>query len=258
MRFAGVTAGSSIHFRCRSKMTLLLQEYALSKTYRRLAFQALLIVFLLIPGLCSEVRAATGYVDVKGLAQQHAMKYRDLSSATLHACKLVTEHHYVLVTCGSSNLLIDGTLTRLSQRVLWDGKSILVPAEVAGIFAGLARNKPVSSPRTLAPEPVSRVKPGPVVAMDRKPDVMRPFKVIIDPGHGGKDPGAVYGGIKEKDINLDVARRLIGYLKAEGITVVSTRQSDVTVSLSQRVRIANRHQPDLFLSMKDPPGVRLT
>lgn len=72
---------------------------------------------------------------------------------------------------------------------------------------------------------------------------------MIDPGHGGDEPGAVYGGIKEKDINLDIARRLIGYLKAKGVTVVSTRQRDVTVSLSQRVRVANKHHPDLFLSI---------
>jgi N-acetylmuramoyl-L-alanine amidase len=51
--------------------------------------------------------------------------------------------------------------------------------------------------------------------------------VIVDPGHGGRDPGAQYGGYREKDLNLDVALRLRSMLHAAGIRVVMTRDADI-------------------------------
>ncbi|MDR2885492.1 MAG: N-acetylmuramoyl-L-alanine amidase [Rikenellaceae bacterium] len=75
--------------------------------------------------------------------------------------------------------------------------------------------------------------------------------VVIDPGHGGKDPGAVYGVHKEKDIVLDVGKRL-GKLITEqypGVKVVYTRSTDVFVELVERGRIANKAGADLFISI---------
>ncbi|MBU4141033.1 MAG: N-acetylmuramoyl-L-alanine amidase [Candidatus Omnitrophica bacterium] len=76
--------------------------------------------------------------------------------------------------------------------------------------------------------------------------------VVIDPGHGGKDPGAIgKGGLKEKDAVLDIARRLKGKLNAAGINVVLTRESDRFLSLSQRSQIAdtNLEKADFFISI---------
>jgi len=50
----------------------------------------------------------------------------------------------------------------------------------------------------------------------------RTYKVVIDAGHGGSQSGAVYGGVKEKDLNLDIAKRLNTLLKAEGIKTYMT------------------------------------
>jgi len=74
--------------------------------------------------------------------------------------------------------------------------------------------------------------------------------VIVDPGHGGEDEGA-HGpaGSLEKDLVLEVARRLSEALRARGIRVVMTRESDVFVSLEQRTSIANDARGDLFLSV---------
>ena len=75
-------------------------------------------------------------------------------------------------------------------------------------------------------------------------------KVVIDPGHGGKDPGAISrSGLKEKDVNLDVAKRLYNLLKAAGVEVVMTRSSDTFIPLSERARIANSSGADLFISV---------
>ena len=73
--------------------------------------------------------------------------------------------------------------------------------------------------------------------------------VVIDPGHGGSDPGAVVGNVNEKDLNLDVALRLKYLLEANGVRVVMTREDDTFVNLYARAGIANEVDADLFISI---------
>jgi N-acetylmuramoyl-L-alanine amidase len=75
-------------------------------------------------------------------------------------------------------------------------------------------------------------------------------KIAIDPGHGGEDGGAVTAlGLLEKDITLDIARRLRRLLEQSAFEVLMTRQRDETVSLAQRAAQANAGGADLFLSI---------
>jgi N-acetylmuramoyl-L-alanine amidase len=74
-------------------------------------------------------------------------------------------------------------------------------------------------------------------------------KIVIDPGHGGKDPGCQGGVVKEKDVNLQVALRLADLLRKRGYTVYMTRQSDIFPTLDQRVNAANKIKPDLYISL---------
>ncbi|MBI3601447.1 MAG: N-acetylmuramoyl-L-alanine amidase [Candidatus Omnitrophica bacterium] len=74
--------------------------------------------------------------------------------------------------------------------------------------------------------------------------------IILDPGHGGRDPGARgFGGVKEKDVNLDIARRLRGLLSEAGLKVIMTRNSDEFISLNERTQIAAKSDADLFISI---------
>ncbi len=73
--------------------------------------------------------------------------------------------------------------------------------------------------------------------------------IMIDPGHGGKDPGAIYKGIKEKDINLKLAKILGKMLKAKGFKVLYTRTKDVYIPLEERTVMANTKGADLFISL---------
>lgn len=75
--------------------------------------------------------------------------------------------------------------------------------------------------------------------------------IVIDPGHGGRDPGALGpAGGQEKDITLDVALRLRDRLaRRQGARVLLTRERDVEVPLGQRVAFANDHDADLFVSI---------
>lgn len=75
-------------------------------------------------------------------------------------------------------------------------------------------------------------------------------RIVIDPGHGGHDPGAKGGGTTEAEIVLDVALRLEKLLaKVEGIEVVLTRRDDEFVPLQERTAMANQQGADLFLSI---------
>ena len=75
-------------------------------------------------------------------------------------------------------------------------------------------------------------------------------RVVIDPGHGGHDPGAQSKGLNEADLTLDIALRLEKLLQQEaGLEVVLTRRTDVYISLEERTAIANREGADLFLSI---------
>ena len=75
-------------------------------------------------------------------------------------------------------------------------------------------------------------------------------RIVIDPGHGGHDPGASGNGLNEAELVLDVSLRLKKLLeKAPGIEVVMTRDTDVFVPLEQRTAMANRLGADLFLSV---------
>lgn len=76
--------------------------------------------------------------------------------------------------------------------------------------------------------------------------------IVVDPGHGGHDTGTIGpGGLAEKDVALDIARRLRASLKAElpGVEIVLTRDSDRYVSLEERTAIANARNADLFISV---------
>ena len=76
------------------------------------------------------------------------------------------------------------------------------------------------------------------------------FKVVLDAGHGGKDPGAMYYGLKEKDIALDVTLRVGKILDNNPeIRVTYTRKTDVFIELIDRPKIANKEDADLFISI---------
>lgn len=74
-------------------------------------------------------------------------------------------------------------------------------------------------------------------------------RVVIDPGHGGKDPGSIWYGVKEKTLTLDLARRLETILKAKGIPTRLTRESDVFVELVDRAEVANASARTIFVSL---------
>ncbi len=74
-------------------------------------------------------------------------------------------------------------------------------------------------------------------------------RIVIDAGHGGKDPGTSAGSLREKDIALDIAKRVRDDLEERGFEVIMTRDKDVFIPLEQRAFIANSRDADLFVSI---------
>lgn len=75
------------------------------------------------------------------------------------------------------------------------------------------------------------------------------MRIMLDPGHGGSDPGAVANGIQEKDVNFAVALLARDLLRAQGVNVTMTRQADTYLSLQERTDLANKEGVDAFISI---------
>ncbi len=73
--------------------------------------------------------------------------------------------------------------------------------------------------------------------------------VVIDAGHGGKDPGSIWYHRVEKDLSLDVAKRVEAGLRAKGLKTVMIRRTDTFVELDQRARLANKVPSSIFVSI---------
>jgi N-acetylmuramoyl-L-alanine amidase len=74
-------------------------------------------------------------------------------------------------------------------------------------------------------------------------------RVVLDAGHGGSDPGATAPQLLEKEITLDIGRRLRALLERDGFDVVTTRDADQTIALRDRAQLANASKSDIFVSI---------
>jgi len=144
---------------------------------------------------------------------------------------LSSSAHRVTLRIGDGLALVDGRPVRFEQPADFYQGMVVVPRQIKEqvldrLFKDIA-------PARQEAHPVSKIK-----------------KIVIDPGHGGHDPGAIgKSGLKEKDINLDIAKRLHNILKSEGVEVVMTRSDDTFVELARRARIANDCGAEIFLSI---------
>lgn len=117
--------------------------------------------------------------------------------------------------------------------------------------ARAGRVRPTPTPTAVLPVLVVPRTPAPELRAAAPKSAKRRFKIVIDPGHGGKDPGASgVTGVAEKDVVLSIARRLRDRLRADpSVDVVLTRDSDIFLRLEERTARANAEQADLFLSI---------
>ncbi len=129
-----------------------------------------------------------------------------------------------------------------------DSNTILVAVEQNSVVTDPPDETPPDRPVSDRPNP----KPDPgQINWDDLPVIDHTrVVVVIDPGHGGPDPGAIgRGGIREKDVVLDISLRLTEILERQGVQVVLTRANDRDLLLEPRIQLANRIDADLFVSV---------
>jgi N-acetylmuramoyl-L-alanine amidase len=116
------------------------------------------------------------------------------------------------------------------------------------------------SHRAAPPAPMAAAPVIASVAPKGQAHAKRDIMVVVDPGHGGKDPGAVGArGEREKDVVLSIAQLLAKRLKREkGFDVKLVRNDDFFVPLRKRVEIARKHRADMFISVHADAAPRLT
>jgi N-acetylmuramoyl-L-alanine amidase len=99
------------------------------------------------------------------------------------------------------------------------------------------------------------------LAVDRHGGPAKSLTVCIDPGHGGRDTGALENGVAEKDVNLDIALRTRDIIESGGYRVVMTRDKDEYVSLARRCAMADGARASILLSVHNnsrPPDAEGT
>ena len=163
---------------------------------------------------------------------------------------LVTSFRFGLLMPGRSRIVVDlGAPARIVSAAvrLVDGKSRLIvdlAKTDAASFRAAARAE--SSADGFAANASLR-SPASVAAPASAPDAVT---IVLDPGHGGPDTGAIFNGVIEKNIALAFATRLAAKLEATGtFRIVMTRSSDVFIPLSERVRIARESKAALMISI---------
>ncbi len=127
-----------------------------------------------------------------------------------------------------------------------NGLQALGEGDIEAPVSGPAwRQGPIAAPQPRLGTPVGSL------SASGLPEVPRGrFKVVIDPGHGGPDPGAVgIANLRETDVVLDVGLQVAQLLQAKGVQVLMTRTSEVDVDLPPRAALANSSGADLFLSI---------
>ena len=137
-----------------------------------------------------------------------------------------------------------GRLNRKGKKVSLElGKARRITSPIA--LPPLPRPNPISSPGGQISRP-----PGSQTTPAKRPTPKGKVVVIVDPGHGGKDPGAIgIGGLREKDVILPISKKVAEILEQNGVQAILTRKSDYFVSLKGRVQLAERANANVFVSI---------
>jgi len=152
---------------------------------------------------------------------------------------------------GSSDFYVDEKRMSLDHPLREIEKEVFIPVESFDrILSTIVVSQPQLQQQKTSSVSAAGIKEKSTEAQQLKTN--KEFVILIDPGHGGKDNGAVGNyGLKEKDVNLDISLRLKNYLinqlkKPSKITIKMTREKDKFLSLDERVELAKKEKADIF------------
>ena len=159
----------------------------------------------------------------------------------------------IKITNGITFLSIDDNIYQLSSKVVRQNNEYFVHIDsfINIVNSSLQNLSIISNSSEIIISSTAKTKNVAIKNIDIEKNKWKFSTIIIDPGHGGKDPGAVgYRGTLEKDIALDVAKRLEKKIsKNMKVKTVLTRDEDIFLKLGERTRIANENNGSLFISI---------
>jgi N-acetylmuramoyl-L-alanine amidase len=162
---------------------------------------------------------------------------RHVGQGIVEALSVDSTRTVLKVTLGDGFRRMESLKLRNPDRlvVIFKGEGQVIPQQTAP--AAMSAPPEPGAPPTAMPTTI----PSRTAAFD---------VVVIDPGHGGSDTGALSSsGLQEKDLTLIIAQKLAALLESQGIQAILTRNTDTLVPLTQRTALANFNQADLFLSI---------
>ena len=191
------------------------------------------------PSLQSDIRVYNNvsYIPLIKLCEAYGLGWK-WDSFTRTA--VITKNGNIILRPGSDRILINGEERKLGSPAVFVNGAVFVPvAFVKNDLGFIVETRPID--RQVSEK----------VYKERAPGRYSIKSIVIDAGHGGKDPGAVGGRlhIRERDLTLSIAKKLKSILEDNDIKVIMTRSSDEFVSLPERARIANSSGADLFVSI---------
>lgn len=194
-------------------------------------YVAILLIIFLTSGCATVPRGARGPSDKEVFLKDLCDRYR-MSMQWDNVSQVVTlkfNDVKAMALAGSDVVFIEKESIQLSAPIRTVQSALVVPLDF--------ERKVIERMRKLAGE--------------GKPFVLRRIReIIVDAGHGGKDPGAIgRTGLREKEVVLDIAKRLKRTLQRDGMKVIMTRDKDEFIELGERTQIASRSRGDLFVSI---------
>ncbi|HNX27176.1 MAG TPA: N-acetylmuramoyl-L-alanine amidase [Phycisphaerae bacterium] len=179
-----------------------------------------------------------------------------LDKSTSAVARMSSPHNSVIIYGDpDGRVLVNNTEVTRSINILPDGDELLVPYKVEREIR--AKLRFTGEPAAAAAKRDARIAAAhhktytqPTYANPPKPKWMSGSVVVVDAGHGGKDPGALGGNnTREKDVVLDIALVVAAKLRDKGHDVKLTRTGDYFIPLDGRVDMAEKAHPDLFVSI---------
>lgn len=175
------------------------------------------------------------YVPLAKLCGEYDVRYK--WDSYIGTARIEKGPNEIVLRTGSNTILVNGAHKKMDRPAALSSGEIYVPMSFVNKYFGA-----VVSARA------DKIAP---VEVTEGPRIYRIKTIVIDAGHGGKDPGATgrRSRLREKNMTLAIAKKLGSILERAGLRVVYTRSDDTFVSLPARANIANRAKADLFVSV---------
>jgi N-acetylmuramoyl-L-alanine amidase len=213
-----------------------------------------------VVALCTAATAGESISAIRyWTAPDHTRVVVDLTGEASYSTRVLTDPHRIVVLvvdgstagCPRETAVGDGLVDRVRLNQLSSGVQVVLDLTKASAHNVFTLKPYLNKPHRVVIDVSRNGEPSAPVPAATAPADGRPRVVILDPGHGGEDPGTLGNGkLKEKDVVLDIARKVGELLTARpGYSVHLTRDGDYFVRLAKRKEMANRLEGDLFISI---------